>query len=190
MNLPRWLILVSAVALVALSALVLTLAGRLRTAVRDNAELRREAALPHRGLVVPTFRANTVAGDHAVIGTDADSNARQLLLVFTSSCPVCRATLPLWVQLADSLKRLGGRVAVYGISLDSPDSSRAFVEANRIPFPVVMLPERKLIPLYHISAVPQSIVVSSKGVVTFAKTGRLNKAALDSLYSAVTAGRL
>lgn len=187
MNAPRWLVALNAVSIVALCALVLTLAGRLRSSTDENATLRRQAALPHQGLVVPTFRTQSLSGDQVVVGTDADSGTGQLLFVFTSTCPVCRATLPAWIRLADSLKRLGARVAVYGISLDSPDSSRVYVTANRIPFPVVTLPERKLIPLYRISAVPIAMVIDARGVVTYAKTGRPNQAALDSLYDAAVA---
>ena len=76
-----------------MSGIALVLARRVTALSRDYADLQKRASLPHRGYVVPTLRAETLAGDSATIGEMPDSSGVRLVFVFTTTCPYCKATL-------------------------------------------------------------------------------------------------
>lgn len=173
------------VALIAASALVLVLSQRLRNLSADYRKLRRLSTLPHAGTVVPTFRTATLAGDSVTVGELADSTARQVILVFNTACPFCRAIVPLWLELADSLGRLG-RVQVLAISLDPADTTRHYIREHGLRYPVLTFPQPKLKHLFRAVAVPQTVVLDWTGTVLYARTGTLDPGSLDSVYAAVT----
>lgn len=171
-------------ALSATSGLVLLLSRRLRDLSDDYRELRLRSTLPHRGTVAPTFRTATLSGDSVTVGEARDSTARQVLLVFNTTCPFCRGIIPLWHRMADSLARLG-RVQVVAISLDAADTTRHYVAAHALRYPVLTFPQPKLARLYRAVAVPQTVVLDWRGTVLYAKTGTLDSPSLDSVYAAV-----
>ena len=105
--------------------------------------------------------------------------------MLTTTCPFCRATLPVWAVLADSLARLGkGHIRVVAISLDSLGQSRRYAAEHGIRYPVVTLLSEKLRRLYRARWVPQTIVLNSEGVVLFAHVGRIQAGpTLDSVYA-------
>ena len=166
------------------SALVVRLGWREMTLNKAYAELRAKATLPYRGYAVPTFRAATLAGDSLTIGELPDSGARQVVLVLTTSCPFCKATLPVWAALADSLTRLGAH-RVLALSLDSATTTRRYVAEHHLGYPVLTFPHWKTAQLFRARAVPQTLVLNQFGEVVFAHTGRLDPGpVLDSVYAA------
>lgn len=174
-----------AVALIAASALVLLLSRRLRELSADYQNLRLLSTLPHAGIVVPTFRTVTLTGDSVTVGEDPDSTTRQVLFVFNTTCPYCRGIVPIWHQMADSLRSLG-RVQVLAISLHSADTTQHYVVEHALRYPVLIFAQPKLARLYRAVAVPQTVVLDWTGTVLYAKTGTLDPASLDSVYAAVT----
>lgn len=173
------------VALLAASGLVFVVSSRNHELTADYRKLRELSTLPHAGTVVPTFRTVTLEGRAVVVGELTDSAARQVLFVFNTTCPSCRATIPVWKLLADSLGRLGG-VQVLAISLDTGDTTRHYVAEHGIQYRVLTFPQRKLERLYRAVAVPQTVVLDWRGTVLYAKTGTLGPASRDSVYAAVT----
>jgi peroxiredoxin len=169
------------------AALIVLLGVRLIDLRAALAEARRRVLLPHRGYVLPTIAATTITGDTITIGAVRDSGARQLILVLTTTCPHCRATLPTWRALVDSAKRnASSRVAVVGVSLDSLRPTLEYANAHGVDYPVVSLTDWKLGQLLKARMVPQTLVVDHRGVVLFAHAGRLgNGPALDSVYTAL-----
>jgi peroxiredoxin len=174
------------VPLIATSALVLVLSNRLRDLSADYRELRRLSTLPHAGTVVPTFRTATLSGDTITVGEATDSAERQVLFIFNTTCTYCRGMIPLWHQMADSVKGLGRTVQVMAISLDSADTTRRYIAKHALRYPVLTLPQPKLERLYRAVAVPQTVVLDWTGTVLYAKTGTLDAASMDSVYTAVT----
>jgi peroxiredoxin len=179
----RWVPGVLGLVLLALSGLVLVLASRNRELSSEYQELRQLSTLPHRGTVVPTFRAVTLDGRPVIIGERVDSTARQVLFVFNTRCPFCLATIPAWQRLSDSLGRAG--VEVLAISLDPGDSTRRYVSQYDMRYSVLTFPQPKLKRLYRAIAVPQTVVLDAGGTVLYAKTGTLDSASLDSVYAVV-----
>lgn len=174
------------VALVGASALVLILSKRLHDLSAAYRELRQLSTLPHAGTVVPTFRTATLAGDSVTVGETADSTARQVLLVFNTTCPFCRGIIPLWHRMANSLGRVGTPMRVLAISLDSAETTRRYVAEHALRYPVLLFPQAKLKRLYRATAVPQTVVLDWTGTVLYAKTGILDSISLDSVFAAIT----
>jgi peroxiredoxin len=177
--------LVLGLALAASLALVVALTIRLGQSRVENGKTRRLAATLHAGSYVPPVPAVTLAGDTLVLGETPTAEERQVLLVFTTTCQYCKATLPAWAALTDSLQRADPRVRVIGVLLDSTRRTRTYADAHHLTFPIVAMPSRKLRILYRAAAVPQTIVLDPDGQVRYATVGTLTKpAVLDSIYRA------
>lgn len=164
---------------------ILGLMARLHDLREDLIEAHRRAAFLHEGSVVPAVALSTLTGDSLMLGEPASEGGRQLLFVFTTTCPHCKATLPAWQGLADSIPKADPRAQVIGVSLDSLHLTAAYVAANHLSYPAVMLEDLRTIALYRALMVPQTVVVSAEGVVRYARTGVLRDGpVLDSVYQA------
>ena len=131
-------------ALLAASALVVVLGIENRSLRAAYADLAERARTPHGGIFVPTFRAQTLTGDSVTVGSVAGTG-RQVVFIFTSTCPYCRASLPAWRQLARDIDTVrDARVQVIAISWDSVEQTRRYIAEQGLGFPVVRFPERKL----------------------------------------------
>jgi peroxiredoxin len=174
------------IALLALSlALVLLLTYRLHQLGAEYQRVRRLAPTLHDGSYVPPVRVALLNGDSVTLGELGEGTRRQVLFFFTTTCPYCRATVPVWRDLADSLARAGARVQVLGVSLDSAAATRSYQAAQRLTFPVVLLPSRRYAVLYKALAVPQTVVLDAEGRVRYGTIGPLRRSAvLDSVYHA------
>lgn len=136
---------------------------------------------------MPTFRTATLQGDSVTIGERADGG-RQVLVVFTTTCPYCRASLPAWKRLtalADTMS--SPRVEVLGVALDS---SRATIDRyaaeHTLPYRIVQFPQPKLAALYRSQRVPVTMVLNGDGRVIFARVGVVDtQAAEDSIVEAI-----
>jgi thiol-disulfide isomerase/thioredoxin len=173
-----------------LSLVLIVLARRVNQLSEAYSALQKRSSEPYRGYVVPTVRAETLSGDTLVVGETKDSNSVQVVYVFTTTCPYCRATLPMWDAVSDSTQRLyGSRVEVVGMSLDSTRMTAEYAESNRLAYPVGFFPDWKAARHYRARMVPQTLVLSRIGQVLYAHIGQLSPGAgLDSLYAAVAAG--
>lgn len=149
--------------------LLLALFVQKRDLRTEVVELRAQRDWPHPGLVLPTFRAATVAGDSITIGR---SEGNQLLLIFDVGCGNCLVSLPEWARVYEALKD-DLAVEVYGVSLNSLPETLDYIQTHELPYPVVRLPEEKLISLLHVSGYPLSIVIDSNGVTDFVIRGSM-----------------
>lgn len=170
-----------------LSVLSLVLARRVNNLSEAYADLQKRATEPYRGYVVPTVSAPTLAGDTLVIGETGDSNRVQVVYVFTTTCPYCRATLPIWEAVSDSARRLyGSRVEVVAMSLDSTSITAVYAESNRLAYPIAFFPDWKAARHFRARVVPQTLVLSRVGQVLYGHIGQLTPGpGLDSLFTAV-----
>lgn len=172
--------------MVVASVLVVVLARRQMDLSRAYIELRDKASLPYRGYAMPTFRTTTLRGDSLTVAELPDTAARQLVFVFTTTCPFCKATLPVWAALADSARRLRRPVSVLGLSLDSLANTGRYAAEYGLTYPVATFPDWKTAQLFRARAVPQTLVLDHYGQVVFVHTGRLEPGpTLDSVYTAL-----
>jgi peroxiredoxin len=174
-----------AVALVVAVTLVVVLSGEARTLRAAYKDLAQRTSEPHAGIFVPTFPATTLGGAPVTIGRT--TQGRQVLFVFTTTCPFCLASLAQWNRLAQILDTLGAtRTSAYGLSLDSVSATRSYAARHSLRFPVIVFPEHKLVFLYRARVVPLVMVLDSVGRVLYARLGVLtNSTASDSILIAV-----
>jgi peroxiredoxin len=164
------------------------LSRRLDELSREYARVRVLASTLHSGSVVPAFRTVDLSGDSLSVGEAADADTRQLLFFFTTTCPYCRATLPIWVQLADSLEHVSHpRIQVIALSLDSMPATSRYVADHHLAFRVATFPSAKVKRLYRAGMVPATIVLDHEGRVLYGRTGLLDRPEVrDSIYLAAT----
>lgn len=177
-------------ALVAAAALVVVLGkqkGDLITRYNDLQERYvRAMREPLPNSFLPSFQTATLDGRPVTIG-QLPQAGRQVLFVYTVTCPYCKATLPAWKRIAGVVDTLTSpRAQVYGVSLDSADVTRRYAAANALPYPTVRFPDERLISMYRAGAVPLTLVLDQTGRTVFARVGQISTpAAIDSVIAAV-----
>ena len=188
----RALIIAPLIALAAALALIVVLARQVEARSERVKRLTERLTTLQRGNWVPTVTLPTTDDSTVTVGERID-DGRQLLLVFTTSCSYCRASLPAWARLPEQLDSAtranrGVDVQVLGIALDSLDSARRYRATHKLPFTVAQLPEGKLRALYRTRAVPMVVLLDSAGRVLYSRAGVLNSAtAVDSIIAAAMA---
>lgn len=106
----------------------------------------------------------------------AEQSEASVFLVFAPSCASCSENLPHWQELYE---RYGDRYRVLGVSVEDADSTRAYAEANALPFPIVIPRDASgFIESYGITQVPMTLVANGKGFAIDARVG-----VLPSLFS-------
>ena len=168
-------------ALAAAAALVVILSLRVRSLKAENEELFRRLTRPYAGMYVPPFAAPTTDGG----AVEVARGRRQVLFVFNATCEFCRASIPAWSRIAAEAEAAGGRGAAVGLSLDTPDTARAYAARHGLRYPVAVYPDRRTEALYRTRTVPVTMVVDSAGRVVLARIGELREGpAADSVRAA------
>jgi peroxiredoxin len=180
--------LLTPAALAVASILVVVLAMRVRALNRENADLIRYATHPYAGMFVPAFASS--ATDGGEVSVASPGRRRQVLFVFNHTCPYCRASIPAWSRIAAEAEAALGRGAAVGLSLDAPDTTRAYVAQHGLRYPVAVFPDRRTAALYRTRTVPVTMVVDSSGRVLLARIGELREGpAADSVRVAAGLAR-
>jgi peroxiredoxin len=175
--------LLAPVALAMAAILVVVLGRRVRALNTENEELFRRVTRPYAGMYVPAFSSPTTDG--GAVNVAAPGRARQVLFVFNNTCPYCRASIPTWTKIGAAVEAAGGRGAAVGLSLDAPDSARAYAARNGLRYPVAVFPDRRTSALYRTRTVPVTLVVDSAGRVLYSRIGELKEGpAADSVRAA------
>jgi peroxiredoxin len=177
----QWRIRGLAVATIMASVLIAVLAIQKRELQERVAELWADAQLPQVGTYLPTLALATLDGDPVQLG---QGNAPQILVVLTTTCPYCLASLPTWEALADSALTVGARFV--GIVLDSVTKAVAYRQEHQLAFPLVVFEERRQRALYRAGTVPQTLVLDREGRVRHAAFGVFDRpTAVDSVLATV-----
>jgi len=166
--------------------LIVRLSVELRTVTGNHAELLERLRSPHAGYMVPTFETETVAGERMTIG-EASPGSRQLLLIFDTECPFCRASSAAWKEIAGMIRSRVRGTSVLGLAVDETDGPiRAYRREHGFDFPILRFPQPKLQRLYRATAVPLIVLLDSDGRVLYSRLGVLDEpAAIDSVLAAV-----
>lgn len=116
---------------------------------------------------------------------DARTNGRaQIINIFASWCPPCRAEAPRIVALAKTAQTLG--IAVTGVDQQEPvPAVQRFASAFDIPYPLYV--DRTNITHDRLGArvIPTTIVLDASGVIRWERSGPLTDADLQSLHGAL-----
>ncbi len=170
-------------AIAAAAILVVVLGLRVKKLTRQNEEMYRRLTRPTAGMYVPAFTAPGADGGAVSVGSPA--RGRQVLFVFNRTCPYCRASIPTWSRIGAEAEAANGRGAAVGLSLDPPDSARAYAARHALRYPVAAFPDLRTVALYRTRAVPVTMVVDTAGRVLYARLGELTEGpAADSVRAA------
>jgi thiol-disulfide isomerase/thioredoxin len=159
-------------ACVVLAALVVGLTMQNRSLKEQIGQLQSGLPADHlkSGDVVPPIPVVEDGGGTKTIAF-GEGETRTVLLVFSSHCPACKETLPIWEQMLKSPPAPGVRVV--GIQTDrlDPNPNGPALVTAAFPFPVYGYKHVSPDPLAKVSAIPAAIVLDAKGVVTDALFG-------------------
>jgi len=135
---------------------------------------------------MPAFATSTLDGAPATIG-QAPAAGRQVLFVYTTTCPYCLKSLPAWKSIEATLDTLSAvRAQVFGVSLDSIEVTRRYAARHALPYPTVRFPEEKLVSMYRAGAVPVTMVLDEQGRTIYARVGEVSSpVVVDSIIDAV-----
>lgn len=177
-------------ALAVAAALVVVLGQQKRALIEQveqtQYQLRQARTEPMRGMWMPAFQAPTIEGQPATIG-EVPGEGRQVLLMYTTTCPYCLSSIPAWKQIAAAADTMTSiRAAVYGVSLDSVNVTRDYIAKHRLPYPTVRFPDEKIAGMYRAGTVPITLVLDERGRAIYSRTGELkDPAAIDSVMQAI-----
>lgn len=176
----------------ALAAVLVVVLGQQKRALITQVEetqlqLRRATTEPMRGMWMPAFQAAPVEGGQAATIGELPAEGRQVLLMYTTTCPFCLSSIPAWKQITsavDTMKSI--RATVYGVSLDSADVTRQYITKHGLPYPTVRFPDEKVAGMYRAGTVPVTLVLDERGRTIYSRTGELReKVAIDSVIAAI-----
>lgn len=179
------------VALAAAAALVVVLGQQKRDLIeqveKGQVELRRATTEPLRGMYMPAFQAAPVEGGAPATIGELPAEGRQVLLIYTTTCPYCRSSIPAWKHLTAAVDTMTSiRATVWGVSLDSVDVTRQYISRHGLPYSTVRFPDEKVAAMYRAGTVPVTLVLDERGRTIYSRTGELKeKIAIDSVIAAI-----
>ena len=139
---------------------------------------------PYAGLSMPAFDAITSAGESVTVGT-AQEGEKQLLFFFTATCPVSRRTIPAWSQIALETNE-HDRLSIFGIKLDTVRLQIDDPDTDELRFPIIRLPDPRLVEWYRIGGVPATVVLDHAGRVLYSKMGEISeRGSIEAVLAAV-----
>jgi peroxiredoxin len=98
-------------------------------------------------------------------------------------CPPCRAEIPDFVSFyaANKAKDL----EIVGVSVDTDTASQvsAFVQKNKMPYPVAMFSDKIVRDYGPIDAIPTTFIIDKKGRIRHVQVGILSRAILDQWFA-------
>jgi peroxiredoxin len=179
------------IALAAAAVLVVVLGQQKRTLIEQveqtRLQLRRATYEPMRGMYMPAFQAAPLEGGAPATIGELPGEGRQVLLMYTTTCPYCLSSIPAWKQItaaADTMTSI--RATVYGVSLDSVDATRQYITRHGLPYPTVRFPNEKVASMYRSGTVPVTLVLDEHGRTIYTRTGELkSRIAIDSVIAAI-----
>lgn len=128
------------------------------------------------GKMAPSFALESLDGKTVQVGAPGKP---YVLNFWASWCPPCREEMP---GLSEFAGKYGSQVQLYGINLQEPtDKVTAFLQQNHYNIPVLLDKSGNVAQSFRVSAIPTTLVVDSKGVIRYRKTGGVTLNDLESM---------
>lgn len=181
----RWTVALLATGLVLATVLVVVLALQLRKANADMRWFAERATRPYVGMYVPRVPVASLDGQTHELGQPKADY--QLVFFFTTTCPYCRASLPLVKNIARDLPATSGqRAEILGVAFATPAQAQAYAREHALDFPVIALEDRRISMLFRARKVPAFLVIDRNGRVKHSHSGVLNtKHSVKDILAAV-----
>lgn len=112
-------------------------------------------------------------GQKKIISYSDHNRVGFVLLFFSPRCRVCAEQFPLWEQLFSEIGR--ECYEVLAVSLDPPEQTQSWARDHRPTIEVVSLPNRTFWRAYRVTAIPETVVISPGGVISWAHPGLLRE---------------
>jgi thiol-disulfide isomerase/thioredoxin len=105
--------------------------------------------------------------------TFSSEQPRTVLLFFTPSCPACRATIPVWLELIEAIET---PARILGVNLGGPEASAGEeLVTGGWPFPVFGVEPEQSSGLHRITHVPATVILDGTGTVRKVWFGELGE---------------
>lgn len=135
------------------------------------------------GMFVPPVPLPDLSDSVVHLGS-ASATGPQLVYFFTTTCPVCKASVPGWSALIE--QTAGLPVHAVAASLDPDSSTRSYVAEHSMAGQVVVLPPGPLPTLYRVFRVPMLMLVDSTGRAAYVRIGLIgDQQGIDSVLAAI-----
>jgi len=134
--------------------------------IRQNRSLKAAMAVTspaslQRGTLLPSFAANTIAGQRRTV--DFSASDKTVLLVFQPDCPACERIVPLWKDLKADCERR--HLQVFGISLDNQAKTNTFLTSAGLDLESFAGLDAAFKTRYGLHETPLTIVINRSGTV-------------------------
>ncbi len=146
----------------------------LREALVSNQSQSGPAAVP-TGSQLPSVEVANVDGIRESLSTLLDGKAT-LLFFFTTTCKYCEATIQRWTSLAED-----AGLPAMGVALDAKVATDNYATAHELQYPVWTVANIDGRRSLGVATVPQTVLVSSDGVVLAAWVGALSTTAATEI---------
>lgn len=178
-------VIVLASALVFATVLVVVLALHVRQLREDQRWLVDRATKPYVGMYVPRVPLDTLDGTRRLLGQPRAQY--QVVFFFTTTCPHCRASLPLVRSIARQLDAVsGGGAEMLGVAYAAAPVAAAYAREHALPFPVIASEDRRTSMLFRARKVPLLLVIGRDGRIRYSRIGVLSsKEGVNGVLSAV-----
>jgi peroxiredoxin len=111
----------------------------------------------------PDFTAPTLAGDSLSL---SDLRGQTVLINFWATwCEPCRIEMPVLETLYQTYQATGLRVVAINLG-ESPAAAQRWADEFELSFDLVLDPDNRIAPLYHLRGQPSTYVVSPDGLIT------------------------
>ncbi|MDR3561272.1 MAG: TlpA disulfide reductase family protein [Negativicutes bacterium] len=127
------------------------------------------------GKTLPQFTLSALDGQSVTVGP---SDQVTVINFWATWCPPCRGEMP---DLNAFYLQYQGKVNFYAIDLQEDSGKvKSFMQNNGYSMPVLLDTDGEIGNLFHIQAIPTTIIVDRNGVIQFVQRGATNRAQLEN----------
>jgi len=135
-------------------------------------ETTSEASANNSGLSIgekaPDFQLKTLTGDTVKL---SDLKGKKIMLNFWATwCPPCKAEMPEMEQFS---KQIGKDTVILAVNIDPQLDVQAFVDENKITFPILLDAEDKVNETYQVISIPTTYFIDTNGFIQNKYTGSM-----------------
>jgi peroxiredoxin len=121
------------------------------------------------GSKAPDFELKTLAGETVKL---SDLKGKKVMLNFWATwCPPCKAEMP---AMEEFHKEAGDDVVILAVNIDPHLDVKAFVDENKITFPIPLDEEDKVNETYQVLSIPTTYFIDTKGNIGNKYIGAMN----------------